>query len=167
MRIYMHVCIYGTVLKKKNMRYLKRNLEKLNSLLQLNHEMKTIYEMASHIALGAELEALLERYSFQRSEFSNDLKAQILDMGGKPSIQDRLSSVNNQFLDVINRLVMDNEVDKILRHICNIEQMSIDNYNNFLQELHIPVSVCKLLIGQRDDFQNNISIIETKEVLEA
>lgn len=149
------------------MKYLKRNLERLNNLLQLNCEVEEVYQHASNMVDDNELRAMFKMYSIQRHEFSNELKFQIEKLGSTPLLKEGLSRINNRILMKIGSLIEGGDLNDILHEINKVEQMSISSYNIFLQERNVPLSVCKLLIEQRDSFQRNINTIKVKEALVA
>ena len=54
---------------------------------------------------------------------------------------------------------------ELLDQVCNVKQWSIDNYNSLLQEINLSLSLCKLLVGQRDKLHVTMNTIKANRAL--
>ena len=63
-------------------------------------------------------------------------------------------------------MLKENDAPELLDQICTIKEWSIDHYNDLLQELNLPLSLCKMLAEQRDSLHYKMNSIKVKETLE-
>lgn len=145
----------------------QKSLDRINSLLYLNYEVENIYLEVLDNIYNKEIRTFFKTTGFYRSEFSSVLKSEILKFGGNPIEFDKLSRNFSRILKTFkSQLESDNEFE-LMKGICKIKKISIDAYNNVLQERNLPLSVCKVLVGQRDNIEETLNLIKVKEQLVA
>ncbi len=146
------------------MKYLDKNLDKMNNLLYLNYEVKQIYLELFQRSEDETLEIFFKEIDTLRSEFIKVLKKQIIEFAGKPITFDKISKRFNRVLVNPNRWFDINDPEKVIVKVHDIEKTSVAACNNLLQEHHLPVSVCKTLIGFIDKVQGILNTMRTKQV---
>ncbi len=149
------------------MRYLERNLIRLNELLHLNYELEELYHETSKETTDDGLQVFLMQRALERKAYSEALKNQIVQMAGKPTDYEGLGGLQKRNLVQFKQLLEIQDIIELLHQICKVEALSVVSYNIFLQERHVPLSICKLLIEQRDKIQYTINSIKVKEALVA
>ncbi|MFD2725079.1 PA2169 family four-helix-bundle protein [Hyunsoonleella rubra] len=149
------------------MRHLEKNMAHLNSLLHLNYEVEEIYhEVLEHVQ-GESLKTFFRNAGFVRNEFNRVLRGEIENFGFEPVEYNGVGRMYKRILMKIKSMIGKEEDIELLQQVSNIEQLTIGAYNVVLQERHLPLSVCKVLIEQRDKMQKTINTIEVKEALVA
>jgi hypothetical protein len=56
-----------------------------------------------------------------------------------------------------------NDNENILLEIFGLLQTSIISYNDLLQEINLPLSLCKILIRQRDNIQDTMRVFQRED----
>ncbi|WP_242131310.1 DUF2383 domain-containing protein [Aestuariivivens marinum] len=143
---------------------------KINNLLEMNFEIEKIYLDSVEIVNDKRLKTFFRERAFERNEFGRGLRKQIIKLGGEPKNFDKLNRLSSRYYILwknIRPMLNDNRETELLDQICSIKQWSIDNYNSLLQEINLSLSLCKLLVGQRDALHVNMNAIKAKEALVA
>ncbi|MDU8884995.1 DUF2383 domain-containing protein [Yeosuana sp. MJ-SS3] len=146
------------------MRYSDKFSNKLNDLLNMNYKVEKIYLEAFKNATDDTLKAFFKERQIKRSEFSMELRKEIDSHNIAPRSVNVLSKYyhKNQMNDSNNDSLNDNE--NILFEIFNLLQTSIDSYNELLREINLPLSLCKILIRQRDNIQDTMRVFQREDV---
>ncbi|GAB1855204.1 hypothetical protein MHTCC0001_00370 [Flavobacteriaceae bacterium MHTCC 0001] len=150
------------------MKYLQRNLDRLNNLLYINLQVKNIYDELISTTTAEELRIFFTRSSVDLDMLCSVLEKQIVKLGGEPKQYKSLNRFYKGVLISLKNNLEDEDAGESLKYkLCELEELSINSYDAFLEEMHIPLSVCKMLIGQRDKIQQRIYSIRTREILVA
>lgn len=153
-------------IKKLNeMRNLENTVNKLNDLLATNNELEKIYAETSNGVSSPALKDFFKERRNERKEFGDQLQKQILKLGAEPNDSLRIKQVFTKVERNFNKLISLQDEAGLKNEVCNIQQLTINKYNMVLTELNLPLSVCKLLAGQRDDVQESINTIRRSEIL--
>jgi len=141
---------------------------KTNNLLMMSYEAEKIYTDASDIVNDDELKSFFRELAFERNEFARALKNETIILGEIPQSFEglnKLSRAYHIFWKNLRPLLKENDTLGLFEQICNIKEWSIDNYNNLLQELNLSLSLCRLLVEQRDLLQSKMNSIRANETL--
>lgn len=147
------------------MRYSDKFSNKLNDLLNMNYEVEKIYLEAFNSTTDETLKVFFKERQVKRSEFSLELRKEIDNHNIAPRSVHVLNKYyhKNQMNDDINNDLL-NDNDAILVEIFRSLQTSIDGYNELLREINLPLSLCKILIRQRDDIQDTMRVFQREDV---
>ncbi|MFD0990203.1 DUF2383 domain-containing protein [Mariniflexile jejuense] len=138
-------------------------LEKLNNLLIMNYGVEKVYLEALELATDDNLKAFFRERGFERNEFGRQLRAEIEKLNGKPKHFGNLSSgLNNIWLNLKNHLLLNNE-SELMDEIYKLKELTIDRYNMLLMEINLPLSVCKILMKQRDSVYSHMNAMKRQE----
>lgn len=142
-------------------------LKKLNDLLIMNHEIETTYLEGLEYVYRDDLKTYFRERSFERYEFGKLLQSEIQKLN-KNSEYSKNNFINFSKIkmNIKNALLFQYEVD-LLREIREIKYLTINVYNDLLLEHGLPLSLCKLLIRQRDQIQDNLTLLEREKSLVA
>jgi len=149
------------------MKYLKRNLDKLNDLLNLNYQVEQIYDDLLEDVNDEDIITLIRRRRFERKQNSDMLRKKIIELKGFPKSFEALDNIYYRSLFNIKKLINKEETNKAIDKLCRIEEQSIANYNAFLQERNVPLSICKILVVQRDRIQKSLNKLKVREMVAA
>ena len=141
----------------------ERILAKLNNLLIMNYETEKVYLEALELAAGDNLKAFFRERGFERNEFSKRLKAEIIKLNGKPVTFNWLSSTFDKKWHDFKTLLLLNNEDDLIDEVVALKRLSIEKYNDVLREINLPLSVCKLLVKQRDRIYSNMNAMKRHE----
>lgn len=138
-------------------------LEKLNNLLIMNYGVEKVYLEALELATDNNLKAFFRERGFERNEFGRQLRAEIEKLQGKPKqLGDISNGLNNIWLNIKNHIVLHNE-SELMDEIYKLKALTIDGYNALLMEINLPLSVCKVLIKQRDSVYSHMNAMKRQE----
>jgi len=145
------------------MRYSENFSNKLNDLLNMNYEVEKIYLEAFNSVTDDTLQTFFKDRQNKRREFSLELRNEIEGLNIAPRSVNILSKYyhENQMNIKDDDLLNDNE--NILLKIFGLLQTSINSYNDLLQEINLPLSLCKILIRQRDNIQDTMRVFQRED----
>ena len=143
-------------------------ITKVNDLLMMNYEAEKIFTEAHNIVDDSDLKSFFSELAFERNEFIRALQKETIKIVEKPKKFEGLNKLSRAyyiFWRNLRPLLKEDNSPELLDQICNIKEWSIDNYNDLLQELNLPLSLCKLLAEQRDLLHYKMNSIKVKETL--
>ncbi len=145
------------------MTHLEKIFRQLNELLIMNHEVEIIYLEAHDIVNDEDLMTFFRERNFERNEFGRALKREVVKLGGSPKglndLSDRYYKGWMKFKELLDT---DNEFE-LLNEISKIKRLNIAAYNKLLQERNLSLSLCKLLVKQRDSIQMSLNSLTTRK----
>ncbi|QQY83239.1 PA2169 family four-helix-bundle protein [Tamlana sp. s12] len=141
-------------------------ISNLNSLLIMNAEVEKIYTELVDKVSDEDLKTFFSQQGMQRGEFSKDLKAKIVSLGGSYENKGRVQSELYKFWMNIRNFVMFNKSEEsLMNEVRDMQGLTINKYNDLLRMLGLPLSICKLLIKQRDRIQDAKDSIERHSLI--
>ena len=141
---------------------------KANNLLKMNQEAEKIYSDDHNIVDDNNLKSFFGELAFERNEFYRALQRETIKLGEVPQSFEGLNKLSRAYHIIwkdLRPLLKQNNTPELLDQICNIKEWSIDNYNNLLQEFNLSLSLCKLLVEQRDLLHSKMNRIKVNETL--
>lgn len=147
------------------MRNSKEILRQLNELLIMNAEIEKIYIEALNNVNDKDLKTFFRERGFERNQFSRDLKQEIENIGGKAEFT-TLTDKGFYVVWMNFRKLYDNEKD-LMDEVCGLKELTIEKYNKLLAEIHLPLSVFRLIEKQKEDILQTLRAIKTKNALVA
>lgn len=143
-------------------------IKAINNLLLMNYEAERIYIETLDIVKDTRLKTFFRERGYERNEYGRQLRAEITNLGGIPRSHDGLSRDYYKLWINFKRLLLeDEESEALLDEVCYVKQLSIDAYDEVLHMHKLPISLCKILVEQRDNIQAGIYAIRAKEQLVA
>ncbi|OBQ55127.1 hypothetical protein VQ01_10405 [Tamlana sp. s12] len=141
-------------------------ISNLNSLLIMNAEVEKIYTELVDKVSDEDLKTFFSQQGKQRREFTKDLKAKIVSLGGSYENKGRVQSELYKFWMNIRNFVMFNKSEEsLMNEVRDMQGLTINKYNDLLRMLGLPLSICKLLIKQRDRIQDAKDSIERHSLI--
>ena len=141
------------------MKQIEQILEKLNDLLILNEEVENAYTKANHIVTNAFHKSFSKEKSQERGRFVKSLKNELNKIekkAGNIALKRRDHVVRLNFRSFL-KIENDN---RFIRKVYEIELLSIQKYDELLAQMNMPLSLCRLLLKQRDQIQEKLYIME-------
>ena len=149
------------------MEHTNKVVDKLNNLLNMNYEIEKIYVEALEHVKDANLKTFFRAKGFERHQFGNELRLEIEKFGGSPVHSGPISSKPyKQWMHFRNLMLTENESD-LLDEVYQLKQLNLEQYNDLLQEMNIPLQICKVLVKQRDAVENTMNAIKRHEAFVA
>lgn len=143
-------------------------ITKANNLLMMNYEVEKIYKDAHDIVVDENLKSFFKELAFERNKFISALEKETIKLGEKPQSFKGLNKLSRAYYILwrnLRPLLKENNSPELLDQICNIKEWSIDNYNDLLQEFNLSLSLCKLLVEQRDLIHYKMNSLKVRETL--
>ena len=147
------------------MKHLGKIFRMLNELLIMNQEIEIIYLEAHDIVNDEDLKTFFRERNFERNEFGRDLKKEVVKLGGNPKGLNDLSDRYYKGWMKFKKLLDTNNEFELLNEISKTKRLNIAAYNKLLQERNLPLSLCKLLVKQRDGVQMSLNALRTKNAI--
>jgi DNA polymerase III gamma/tau subunit len=150
------------------LKHSEKVIVKANNLLKMNHEVEKIYIDAHDIVDDEKLKSFFRELAFERNEFSKALQRETIKLGEAPQNFEGLNKLSRAYHIIwknLRPLLKQDNTPELLDQICSIKEWSIDNYNNLLQEFNLSLSLCKLLVEQRDLLHSKMNRIKVNEAL--
>ena len=158
--LYLYIVIYKKVIVLKQIEFI---LEKLNDLLILNEEVERAYSKASKMVGDKDYKAFSKKRSLERAAFASVLRNEFSKLEGKSknlmALKRRGQLVRLKYK---NSLKIEKE-SGFLARIYDIEVFSIKNYDEFLTQMNLPLSLCKIVLKQRDQIEVALHAMERGE----
>lgn len=149
------------------MKHRTKILSNLNELLLINYEAEKIYLEALNIVNNENLKSFFRERGFERNEYGRQLRLEINNLGGEPKhIEGFSEDYYNIWLNFRKNL-KDELEEELLNYVCRIKRMSLDMYDKLLHLHRLPISLCKLLVEQRDSIESAMKLIKANEKLVA
>lgn len=139
-------------------------LRKLNDLQIMNNEIEKVYLKALKEISNNKLRAFFQKKGFEKSQFVRLLQGEINKLkmqNNSIELDRRFSPVSTNYSKLLH---IDNDGD-LYESAYKIEQFSVEKYNELLMELNLPLSLCKLLIKQRDRIEFESDLIKEETML--
>lgn len=135
-------------------------LMKLNDLLLMNHQVEKTFTKVQKDVVDDGLKFFFKEKASERNRFGELLQGELkkLELKAEKSI---MLSRRNQLttLNFRNLLRFDDDVD-LFKQVYNVMELSVEKYNELLMEMNLPLSLCKMLIRQRDYIQSSSDLIK-------
>lgn len=138
-------------------------LSKLNELIIMNEEVENTYAKILKNSSRESFASFFKEKIAMRNQFGLLLlkEANKLDEEGQKSIM--LNRRNTFIRTNFKTSLRINNNRSLQNEIFRIEQLSIEKYNELLMEMNLPLTLCKLLMKQRDIIQYTSRLIEREE----
>jgi hypothetical protein len=145
------------------MRYSENFSNKLNDLLNINYEVEKIYLEAHNIATDTALKTFFIERQKLRSEFSRILRNEIDKHNITPKSVSVLNKYYNKNQNIDTNFFADEE--DLLAVVYRSIKASVNGYNEMLRENSLPLTLCKILVRQRDNIQDTMRVFERDNIL--
>ena len=145
------------------MKYTGRMIEKLNSLLIMNNEVEKLYTEALNLVKEDNFSAFFREQAYERNEFGKELKIEIEKLEVAPKELVALSRAFYLKRMNFKNLIKLNAEAELFNEVYTLKVNSINNYNALLMERNLPLSLCKVLIKQRDRIQVKLNALKREE----
>lgn len=142
-------------------------LGKLNGLLIFTYEVEKIYLEAYNSVTEKTLKTFFKKKAFERSEFGEALRMEIKNLNKTPK---PLDSLNKDFYKTKgsfrNLIVLQDEND-LLKEVFSLKKETINQYNELLMQINLPLRLCKTIMKQRDRIQADMRKLKREHILVA
>ncbi|TYA70006.1 ferritin family protein [Seonamhaeicola marinus] len=142
-------------------------VEKLNDLLILSEEVENTYVKVSEKLKFTDNIAYSKKIGAERGKFVQFLKKELdkIDKGGETTLalkrRNHLIRTNYKKYFKIG-----NDLD-FLEKVYEMEVLSVNKYDDLLSQINLPLTLCRMLLKQRDSIQARLHVIERGEPIMA
>ena len=154
--VKLKIIFSNTIMENLN----EKLIDDLNSLIIINIDGKNGYETASEDAASAALRSTFSAYSKERAEFAQQLKTEIIKMGGNlENGAEPSDEVSRAWLDV--KTALSSRDNKVVLNACVVgEKAAVKAYDAVLKnnELHPKTRV--ILNEQRRNIEEALDEVE-------
>ncbi|WP_435415514.1 ferritin-like domain-containing protein [Polaribacter aestuariivivens] len=136
---------------------------KLNALLEKTYDAEKGFKKAAENVENVSLKKYFEMKAQERYNFGHDLKTEIksynqnVDKGGSVT-----GAAHRAWMDIKAIFSTDNE-ESMLEEAITGEKAAIEEYNDVLNELSLPLSTKKILESQKSRIENGLYNIKSLE----
>ena len=127
--------------------------------------MENIYTEAFKTIENEGLKLFFEEQSQECKKYSDQLVTEIEKLVGKSKFSEAIGKESYKVSMNFRSLIFLKDHDRLLKQVYRIKYLTINKYNTLLSELNLPLSVCKLLVEQRDSIQAAMNAIKRSENL--
>ncbi|WP_248722016.1 DUF2383 domain-containing protein [Seonamhaeicola sp. ML3] len=145
------------------MKQIEPIIEKLNDLLVLNEEVESTYKKASEKLKFADNIAYSKQRSLERAQFVKSLKIELAKLEDKVEnaivFKRRLQLVRS---NLKTQLKIGDDLEFVSK-VYEIEVLSSNKYDELLSQINLPLSLCRMLLKQRDSIEARLRILDRGE----
>ncbi len=140
-------------------------IDHLNDVLKKNFDAATGYTEVAEKVESASLRKMFLDNASQRREFAGTLSDQIRQLGGLPADEgSALGSVHRTWINVKTSLASDTD-EAILEEVITGEEAAVDEYESFLEDKDIPMSVRTTVEAQKVQVELSLNTARNLEAL--
>lgn len=142
-----------------------RILIKLNDLFVMNHQVEETFAKVQDNVEDRNLQSFVKEKIIERNQFGESLENELKKLETKTNNSLVLARRNGLKKFNFKRLLNFNDDIDLLKQVYKMMQLSVKKYNELLMEMHLPLSLCKLLIRQRDRIQNSLEVMQRETAI--
>ena len=154
--VKLKIIFSNTIMENLN----EKLIDDLNSLIIINIDGKNGYETASEDAASAALRSTFSAYSKERAEFAQQLKTEIIKMGGNlENGAEPSDEVSRAWLDV--KTALSSRDNKVVLNACIVgEKAAVKAYDAVLKNNELPPKIRAVLNNQRRNIEEALDEVE-------
>ena len=140
-------------------------VEQLNDLLTKAYDAEEGFNKAAERAEGhPALARFFKNQSDMRRSFGHDIKQSIAQYGGEPDKGSSVAAKAHQvWISVKDALSSDTDEEAVLEECVRGEKAALEEYDEKLKCLELPVDVRDLIASQRNSIANSLASVAHKE----
>lgn len=141
----------------------EKTIEELNDILEKTYDAIAGFRKAAENAKDTRLMGYFNEQVLTREQFSHELAAEVRNLGGTPKTSGTLQgNFHRAWMDVKTALSLESD-EGVLEACITGEKNCIGEYNDLLEESHLPVSTRSLLNKQKARVEVTLRQLEAKE----
>lgn len=135
-------------------------ITKLNGLLLMNALVEKTFTQVESTFTHYNLASFFKEKAIERNQFNQLLQQELKKLetkfGALLRLQNRVN--HHRMLQLKKEFSIDTNL-QLFKQVYIILKLSVKKYNDLLMEMHLPLSLCKLLVKQRDRIQASLNTI--------
>lgn len=136
----------------------------INSLLEKHNDAVQGYEEAAKKVKTPSLKTFLERNANTRRTFAQDLKQEVVSLGGNPEDSTSVAGdLHRGWLNLKSAFSSDND-ESVLEECIRGEESAIKDYDETIRSGNIPSGLNSKLQTQRDQIQQALNELKSLEL---
>ncbi len=142
----------------------KETIKHLNSLLEKHHDAVRGYEEAAGKAKNPSLKTFLERNASVRRSFAQDLKQEVVSLGGDPESDTSVKAdLHRTWIDFKSAFTSEKD-EAVLEECIKGEEAALKDYDETLRSGEVPQTLTGKLQSQRDQIQQTLNEVKSMEM---
>jgi len=139
-------------------------IPKLNELLTRNHDSEFGYKQAERAVRGEDLSSFFQGFQEKRNHFGDDLKGEILRLGGRIDKGVSIKGDIERFWMRLKSVIITESEQAILSECRKIEMENWEHYNQALAIKNLPEKTREILTDHKANIDEALfKIMELKE----
>ena len=142
----------------------KELIKHLNDLLEKNNDAVRGYKEAAKDVKNPSLKTFLDRNAGNRQSFAQDLKQEVVSLGGDPEDDTSVAAdLHRGWINFKTALSGDSD-EAVLEECIRGEESAIKEYDGVLKEYDVPQGLRNKLQNQRDQIQQAHTELKSMEL---
>lgn len=142
----------------------KEIVKHINSLLEKHHDAVRGYEEAADKVKTPSLKTFLERNANTRRSFAQDLKQEVVSLGGDPeNSTSTKADLHRTWIDLKSAFSSDDD-EAVLEECIRGEEAAIKDYDETIRSGDVPQGLSTKLQSQRDQIQQTMNELKSLEL---
>jgi len=141
----------------------KEIIEELNDILERNYDSVEGFRKAAENANDNRLMGYFNKQVLKRKDYIGDLTAEVRSLGGEPKESGTIEGTfHRAWIDFKSAVSFEND-ESVIEACITGEKKCIEEYNDLLEETHLPGSTRLLLNKQKMGVEASVRSLELKE----
>lgn len=142
----------------------KELVKHLNELLEKNNDAVRGYKEAAEEVKDPSLKTFLERNANTRQSFAQDLKQEVVSLGGDPEDDTSFAADMHRGWINLKTALSGNDDESVLEECIRGEESALKEYDEVMKDYDIPQGLRSKMQTQRDQIQQAHSELKSLEL---
>lgn len=141
----------------------KETIEELNDILERNYDSVAGFRKAAERANDNRLMGYFNEQVLKRQDYIDQLTAEVRNLGGEPKESGTVEgTLHRAWIDFKSAISFEND-EEVIEACMTGEKKCIEEYNDLLEETHLPASTRQLLTQQKMGVIKSLASLQLKE----
>ena len=142
----------------------KELIKHLNGLLEKSNDAVRGYQEAAEEVKSSSLKTFLERNANTRRSFVQDLKQEVVSLGGDPEDDTSVKADVHRGWINLKTALTGNDDEAVLEECIRGEEAALKEYDNVLKDYEVPQGLRNKMKNQRDQIQQAHTELQSLEL---
>lgn len=142
----------------------KELIKHLNELLEKNIDAVRGYKEAADDVKNPSLKTFLERNASARQSFTQDLRQEIVSLGGDPKDDTSVAADLHRGWINFKSAIAGHDEESVLEECIRGEEAALSEYDDVMKDYEIPQGLRNKIQTQRDQIQQNHTELKSLEL---
>lgn len=140
-------------------------IEELNDILERNYDAVKGFQTAAEKVNDVQLMGYFNNQVITRKKFIKEISSEVHNLGGEPKTSGTIEgTMHRAWMNIKDGFSFgDDNREELIEECIRGEKECIEEYNDLLEEIHLPVSTRSILTEQKMDIEKTLASLEVKE----